>query len=198
MGRLRRLIACTGLLAAALGAASLANPSAIAACSCAAPLPGIGEFRGPDEVALMGQVGVDDGSGTFTFAVERWFHGGHEPIIRMRSDTERLADGSFVRNSCGVSLVAGARLVVGAHRADDVVIPSACAPHAEIDSAEGQRIVAEAEAAFGPGVVPGPPSATGDGVDLASVAIVAVFGIVAAVIAVTLIAVMRRGPGTSA
>ncbi len=195
MRGIARSLAIAGLLASAASGAHLAMPQLAVACSCAAPLPGVADFDGPDQAVVVGQVGAEVGGGLFAFAVERWFHGGTEPTIRMRSATERLPDGSFVTNTCGVELVPGTRLVVAAHRADDVVTPSACSPHAEVESMEGQQMLAGAAARFGPGIVPNETSPPDEApLDLATIAIALVLGTVGLVVAVAVVGVLRRGP----
>lgn len=150
--RARALLAVP-LVALALGLARAATPDCVAACSCAGPP----RLDGNEQAVLLGTVGADDGAGRYTFAVERWFVGGNEPVVTLQSGTSRQADGTFVVNTCGLSFVSGEHLILSASREGVVLTPGSCSPHAQVDSAEGQQLLAETVAVFGPGTVP--PSA---------------------------------------
>ena len=147
--RARALLAVP-VLALALGLARAATPDCAAACSCAGPP----QLDGNEQAVLVGMVGADDGTGRYAFAVERWFVGGDEPVVTLQSGTSRRADGTFVTNTCGLTFVSGEHLILSASREGVVLTPGSCSPHAPLDSAEGQQLLAETVAAFGPGTVP--------------------------------------------
>lgn len=173
------------LLAAALfsviAVGSLADPRCASACSCAGETP-IGDFDGPDEVVVVGRVGADDGSGLFTFHVERWFHGGDAATIQLASGSQRIGGDQWVVNTCGVELRTGDHLVVAMGRSEDGYLPSACAPHAIVESPQGARLIADAERAFGPGRSPTGDPVVPDVAPAAGVPLLLVAGVVLVVL----------------
>jgi hypothetical protein len=191
-----RLLAVTGVLNAALVAGALAVPRVAVACSCLQPQPGAPIFDGQEGAVLAGRVGPEAAGGRFNFAVERWFKGGTEATVLLQSGTTTFADGQTVTNTCGLTLVPGSHLVLAAAIGDGFLEPGSCSPHATVESAQGQRMIAAAEQAFGPGVLPGQPPPTGPAaspaIDLGLVAIVAVLGVFVLVVAVMVVAFGRR------
>lgn len=204
MSRLARLGLATVLLVGALAAGRLALPGGMVACSCLALEPGAPLFTGQEQVVVVGTVGPGDGSGIFPFAVERWFKGGDAATIRLTSATQRLPDGSFVTNSCGVDLTPGWHVILVASLRDGIYDPSPCQPFAAIETADGQRTLQAAIATFGDGAPPGttpggtPESPGGPTIDLALIAILGVLAVVIAVLFGALFLAFGRRDGTAA
>jgi len=194
--RLPRLVLAALTLNAALLAGALAAPSFVLGCSCAAPEPGAPIFSGDEEVVLVGRVGADDGRGVFAFAVERWFRGGSDAVVGLLSGTITFADGTSLTDTCGIQIKPGEHLILSAWVNEGKLAGSACSPHANVDSRDGQAMLAAAVDTFGAGVVPGePPPEVADetpAVDLALVAIVAVVGLLAMVVAGVVLSVIGR------
>ena len=166
-------------------------------CSCAAQDGPI--FDGDEAVVLVGRVGADDGRGVFDFAVERWFRGGSDAVVRLQSATTKFADGTVTLNTCGLNFESGQHLILVASGHQGVLAGSICSPSADVDSRQGQAMFAAAVTAFGPGIVPGepPPEVSDDAptIDLVTIAIVAVVGLlVLVVVGVVVSAVGRREP----
>jgi hypothetical protein len=112
--------------------------------------------------------------------------------------SERLvfADGSSAIDTCGLHFEVGDRLLLTASVDQHGRLgPGLCLPHAVVESPEGQRLLAAAQATFGEGNVPGAPSAPDEkpnGLDLAGFAIGMVGILVLAVVIVLLAAARRR------
>jgi len=145
------------LMTAAVSAARLASPGGAFACSCAMPKTLV-EYRAePNVVILAGTIAAVNGEAG-TFAVERVFKGPVPgPNLQIRGGDSAM---------CGVPLKLAARIVMVAYMEAGVVHPSSCSPFATLPSAEGDALLAEAEAAFGGAAPPGgatepadPPSA---------------------------------------
>ena len=143
------------LMTAAVSAARLAAPGGAFACSCAMP-KALVEYRAePNVVILAGTIAAVNGEAG-TFAVERVFKGPVPgPNLQIRGGDSAM---------CGVPLKLAARIVMVAYMEAGVVHPSSCSPFATLPSAEGDALLAEAEAAFGgaapPGVAAPPGGAT--------------------------------------
>jgi hypothetical protein len=189
------LLAIFGL---ALGAGGLAAPGCVVACSCAQP-GDLATYRTDDTVIAIGRTGVRVGNDV-PFTVERWFWGpGVAPIVPLVPADVRYPDGTTSFNTCGVALPAGQHLLMVAGRdpADGRLHPNICSPLVDVDTPEGQVLLAEAVATFGDGVVPTATEPTeppaGDALPMA-VAVVAVAIGVVALLGVVLI-VGRRQPG---
>jgi hypothetical protein len=192
------LVVAAAILNSALLAGALAAPAITVACSCAGPPLGAPIFDGQEDAVLVGRVGADDGSGVYSFVVERWFKGGQAASVRLASGTLRQADGTFAGNSCGVDLNPGAHLVVAAYRSDGLLTPSACSPLATVETGDGQAMLAAAARTFGPGLIPGGPPPTAPErnppIDLALISIVGVVLVLVIVIVAIALAVGRREP----
>ena len=193
MNRLLRVLMASALLVGAASTSRLAMPGAAFACTC------FGEpaLTGDEGAVLTGTVGPGDGRGTFAFAVERWFHGGHAASVRLQSSTEVLPDGSIAENTCGLRFTVGERLILASEWMNATTLrPSACTPHALLASPEGQQLQAEAAREFGAGATPGPsPGADqgdGAGPDLGLVAIALVTFVVGLTAAAAVLAFSRR------
>jgi len=194
--RLGHLLLFAIAINGALVAGRLSAPSVAVACSCIAPEPGAPRLRGDEAVVVVGVVGAPDGVGNYAFTVERLFKGGVAPVAKIASGRQVFADGTEAWNSCGRDHTPGRHVVLAGGIGDGVINASSCSPYESINSAEGQALLAEAEALFGPGQVPGEPIPTsepGARVDLATIAIVAVVGLLAIVaIGIVISAVGRR------
>ena len=192
--RVARILLAGTVLLAALLARQLALPGGVAACSCAGD-PNAG-FSGQEEAVFTGIVGMPDARGPYAFRVESWFKGGTEAQVLVNSERQVFPDGSTAINTCGLHFEVGDHLLLTAAVVEDVLTPGLCAPHAVVDSPEGQRLIAAATAAFGEPRAPGAPPGTGPtdavfSIDLASIALVVIGAIVVLAVVVVLFAVGR-------
>ena len=135
------------------------------------------------------------------FAVERWYRGGDAAVVGMVGAEQRFADGMTAINSCGLNLVVGQRLILAAQRVDGNLMPGLCSPSAQVASPEGQALLASAVEVFGGGAGPGasgPPPPAAPGGPTVDLALIAILGVLAAVVivlfAVLLFAFRRRDP----
>jgi hypothetical protein len=165
-----------------LGVGSLAAPGCVVACSCV-PLGPLETYRTDDAVVVMGRTGVRVGNDV-PFAVERWFWGaGIAPVVALVPADTRFPDGTTAYNTCGVDLPADRHLLLVAGRdpADGRLHPSICSPLVDVDTAEGQALLAEAIATFGDGVSPAPTAPSdgpGDALPMAAAIVAVAFGAV--------------------
>lgn len=199
MNRVLRVALATTLFVGALSATQLSQAGPTFACSCIAPPNGAPAFTGAEGAVVIGTVGPPDGRGIYTFAVERWFHGGSAANVRLQSSTEVFPDGSVAENTCGLRFEVGERLILAAGWMDATTLrPSACSPHALVASAEGQELISDAVGQFGEGATPGASPDPGPGAppnpnpDLGLVAIALVTFVVGLTAAAALLAFARR------
>jgi hypothetical protein len=192
MRRAGRLVLLPSVLAVTLWVGTASAPSGSVACSCAGARPGI--FDGRESVVLMGTVGAHLELGRYTFEVERWFTGGDAPTVLLQSASVPQGGGVVAFNTCGLDLEPGSHLILAAQAVDGVLDPSTCSPHSNVDSPEGQAMVAAARATFGEGLVPGQPPPTRDApsIDLATIAILAVLGFLGTVVTGVVISAVGR------
>jgi hypothetical protein len=193
LGRL--LLASFAGVAIAVGAA--ASPPGAAACSC---LSGIeladlvGEIHGV--VVVAGRVGPAAGDGTHELAVERWFAGpGPAARIRVVGDASRDGAGVTVTDSCGMRLTPRAGMLLSGTRDDRGRLqPSICLPHGDLGAGGGRALIAEAEAAFGPGIgfEPDAPEEVGPAAEPEPAGAVPLFVAIGA-IAILCVAAFTRG-----
>lgn len=141
----------TGLLAAFVLTFALAAfvPAPTFACSCAQI--SIGELDPTQNQVFVATAGEPMPQGT-PVAVELWLTGpGAAPVVM-------LSPQSFENTSmCGVpQFQPGSRWILSTWAGDPTTQPSVsiCQPHAQLDTPEGQTMLAEAQAAYGPGAVP--------------------------------------------
>jgi hypothetical protein len=144
------------LVSAGLLTSWLALPQSAAACSC---LTGsIVEFAKLDDtVVFSGLVGPKDPIG-LQVAVDRWF-AGRGVVALVHLDPAYLDRDSA---GCGVPAPpAGTRWLFGGSRqpGSDLISVSACSPHGDLSTPEGQRLLADAAAAFA--VIPIPRATDG-------------------------------------
>lgn len=175
-----RVGAAAILLASALFTSQLTVPSVAVACSCRMP-GGVAEVVGdPDIVVVAGTIAaVEIANGPFgpqravQLTVLRVFQGevlpGPVPI--------RSGHGS----DCIPMLEGGSHVVLTARIGETGLEPVICGHFGLLTTVEGQALLREVEAAFGPGTGP-PAPAPASGVDLASIALIAVGGLVAVVL----------------
>lgn len=190
---LLRPIVAAAFLFSILMTASLAVPRISMACSCMQPQPIATYAEDPATVVMQGTVRNIGPDQQGTFQVERWYQGEvpSGPIVPVRGGNG--AD-------CGLFMTAGQQLLVVAYRGEDGILqPSICAPSGDLSTPEGRALVAEAVAAFGPGIAPGEPgppsSETPGGIDLATVLIVGFVGLVGLVLVLGAVVLLRRDSG---
>ena len=202
MSRIVRVTLVAILALAGLWAGRLALPGITLACTCAAPPIIAGPFDGGEDAVLVGRVGPHIAEGRHAFDVERWFKGAGGATVELQSALVPEGGNSFSFNSCGVELTVGSRLVLAASFDRGWLIPSACSPNADADSAEGRELIAAATRTFGPGVDPrtgGPADEPGGGIDLATIAIGLVLVVILLIAIGIVLAFARRSSsaGTS-
>lgn len=190
-----RVLAAVALLLAALSGHRLVLPGGAFACSCADPGGGP-IFSGQEDAVFTGTVGMPDARGPYTFKVESWFKGGSDAQVLVNSERQVSPDGSTAINTCGLHFEVGDHLLLTAAVVEGVLTPGLCAPHAVVDSPEGQRLIAAATAVFGEPRGPGAPPGTGPTeapftIDLASIALLVIGAIVVLAVVVVLFAVGR-------
>lgn len=182
---MKRLLAAIGVVMV-----SLATPSPAAACS--PPFNPTIEALGPGQLVVVGTIGerVDGGR---LFHVERTFNGpAATPIVIAFKEGEPVGD-------CSYPVHAGERLIIAPFMEDDGRLSADLGTlQAPPDSPDGTRYLNEAEALFGPGIVPGEaepgeaePGEAEPGDDGMSNLVVIALGI-GALVAVTYLVVVRR------
>ena len=125
------------------------------ACKCAPTT--IGALDPTENQVYAGIAGTASSAGT-PMTVTRWYSGPGE------APTVELAASSFGDSaSCGIEpLPVGSQWIMSAYVGESGAQPTTgqCQPHAQLGTPEGAAMLAEAEAAFGPGTVPdaAPPS----------------------------------------
>jgi hypothetical protein len=195
LSSLARIALAVSLLSSALATHHLAFPGGTLACSCVAPDPGAPVFTGEELAVFVGTAGMPQPDGTHAFVVERWFKGGPAPVVRVASERVVFADGSTAIDTCGLHFEVGDRLLLTASVDQQGRYgPGLCMPHAVVESPEGQRLLAAAEATFGEGNVPGAPSAPDDmpdDPDLTGFAI-GMVGILVLIVVIAMLAAARR------
>lgn len=132
------------------------------AVACSPPFGQSISGLGPERVVVVGSIGRAVPGGRL-FHVERWFGGGTAitPIVIAFKEGAGLGD-------CSYPVTEGQRLLIAPERAADGRLTADLATlQADPGSADGVAIVREAEARYGPGVVPQPPD---DGAELVSTA----------------------------
>ena len=137
-------------------AAFVAPPRAFA-CSCAQI--SIGQLDPTQNQVYVATAGQAVPEGT-PMAVERWFVGpGAAPVVALGATS--FGDSA----SCGTEqFQPGTRWIVSTWAGDPTQLPTTglCQPHAQLDTPEGQAMLAEAVTAYGEGTVPegGAPTPT--------------------------------------
>ena len=149
------------IAAASLWATELARPLGAYACSCMQPDDNaIGKFADqPEIVVFVGTVirigqGMNDRGHTFgTLAVDQVFKG------RLPAREMPVIGGGG--GDCTIGIELGQRMITAARFADGALTPGLCMPYGDPATPEGQRLIAVATLAYGPGVAPpgGPPTA---------------------------------------
>jgi hypothetical protein len=196
MRRLGHLFLLALTLNAALLAAALSVPAIAVACSCAAPDPGAPRLNG-DEGLVVGVVGAADGRGHYDFTVERSFNTEIGAVAKLGTGRQVFANGTEAFNTCGRDHTPGQHVILVGGVEGDVINSSICSPYETVNSPAGQALLREAIALFGPGVVPGGPipnAEPGAGNNLATIASVAVLGLLTLIVAGVVIAAVGRQP----
>ncbi len=192
--RLRNILAAT-LALSALWTSQLAAPSLVGACSCR-------RIDNPDIVKAAAWKDSAVFIGVVT-AMDRPGLGQHDlgdmKILRVYKgdlpEVARVRGGGG--GDCSFPLAVGLRMLWVAPYENDVLDPGLCGVHGDPDTPEGRHLVALAEAAFGPGTVPGAPADTVPApdpaeLDLASLAIGLVGALILGIIVVVAVAGRRR------
>lgn len=170
---------------AVVGTAVLPMP--VFACKCA-PTP-IGALDPATSQVYVGTAAAPATEGTPMW-VELWFEGpGEAPVAY-------LAPSSFGDSaSCGIDpLAPGSRWIMSTFVAEPGATPTTgmCQPHAQLETPEGQVMLAQAEAAYGPGDQPegGGDTVAPDGMT----PFLALGGIIGlAILGLVVILLLRRG-----
>lgn len=139
------VLASALLTVSALSLQAVAMPGPAFACSCPGPPPPLAEIVVEGDVAVViGVPGQPLGEVT-PLATEAWYFGND------LADTIWLRGGTGMLSSCDVFLTTGQPylLVLERDATDGVYATNSCAPSAQIGTAEGDVLVAEAEEAFG-------------------------------------------------
>ena len=200
MRRLGNLLLLALAINGALLAGRLAAPAITVACSCVAVEPGAPRLVQDEGIVVVGVVGQADGLGNYEFAVERVFNGDVPAAAKLGTGRQVFADGTEAWNSCGRDHTPGQHVILLGGIDNGVINAGSCAPYALVESQEGRAILAEAQAMYGEGRVPGPPippAPEPGGLDLASIAIAAVLGLLVVVIVSVVIASLGRGGGAA-
>jgi hypothetical protein len=152
MTRLLRAAIAAIVLAGVLNAGGLAVPGDVFACICVKTEPAkIGTYvDDPDVVVFVGTVvsvsdvdGMGDNGGRV--AVTSVYKG------VLSADMPITTAGG----TCTRSIAAGQRMITAAVTNGAAIHLGACMPHGDPASPEGQRLIAAAEDAYGPGLPPG-------------------------------------------
>jgi hypothetical protein len=155
MTRLFRSAIAAIVLAGVLNVGGLALPGRALACSCGPSEPGrIGTFGDdPDIAVFVGTVvAVHDGMSASGHSVgDIAIHRVYTGIIPKATMTVIGGGGG----DCTVSIAPGQRMITAATVDGGAVRPGLCMPHADPATPEGQRLIAVAEDAYGPGLPPG-------------------------------------------
>jgi hypothetical protein len=172
---MRRLVLLIGSLVVMLATAS---PS----MACSPPFNPTIEALGPSQVVVVGTIGERVNGGRL-FHVERSFNGpSTTPIVIAFKEGEPVGD-------CSYPVHAGERLIIAPFMEDGGRLSADLGTlQARPDSPDGLRYLSEAEALFGPGMVPGESEPRQDGV---SNLVVVALGI-GALVAVTFLVVVWR------
>ena len=172
---MRRLI----LVAVAMGLA-FAMPATAAACS--PPFNPTIEALGPSQVVVVGTIGEPVAGGRL-FHVERAFNGPTTtPIVIAFKEGEPVGD-------CSYPVHAGERLIIAPFMEENGRLSADLGTlQARPDTADGLRYLNEAEALFGPGIVPGDAEPGQDGMSNLIVVALAI----GALVAITFLVVVRR------
>jgi hypothetical protein len=172
---MRRLSLLIGALLVMLATAS-------PAMACSPPFNPTVEALGPSQVVVVGTIGERVNGGRL-FHVERAFNGpSTTPIVIAFKEGEPVGD-------CSYPVHAGERLIIAPFMEDGGRLSADLGTlQARPDSPDGLRYLNEAEALFGPGIVPVESEPRQDGVSNLVVVAVAI----GALVAVTFLVVVRR------
>jgi hypothetical protein len=142
----RRVLAIVAVTAVVF----LSTPGSVLACSPPFERPTI-RALGPAQLVVVGRVGERVAGGRL-FHVERWFNGGEpaNPIVIGFKEGEPVGD-------CSYPVSTGERKIIAPWREPDGRLSADLGTlQADPTSEDGRRLVDEAIALFGPGVVPEP------------------------------------------
>ncbi|HVL53696.1 MAG TPA: hypothetical protein VM344_05495 [Vitreimonas sp.] len=173
----------------------------VLACSCVEPLP-LAETVDESSVVVVGRVGMPVG-GRYPFTVERWFAGPiPTAVLVLSSGEERMPDGTVVVNTCGRSFTPNQQLILVGEQEGSHLATNSCGLGAEVGSPEGQKLIADAQSLYGPGVRPeqppefdAGPAGNGGGPAITPVVLMAIAGagLLALVVATAVLLMRRRG-----
>lgn len=173
--------------------AAFGQPSSLVACSPPFEKPTI-RALGLDQVVVVGSIGEKVAGGRL-FHIERWFNGriAGTPILIAFKEGEPVGDCSYPVHEGQHLLIAPVADPAGGLSADLGTL------QADPDTQDGRRYLAEAQALFGPGVVPPsvaaatPVPAAIDG--QAGVVTAAIGAVVLGLFVVVFVAARRRPTG---
>ena len=165
-----------------IGALLVTLATASPAIACSPPFNPTIEALGPSQIVVVGTIGEPVAGGRL-FHVERAFNGpSTTPIVIAFKEGEPVGD-------CSYPVHAGERLIIAPFMEDGGRLSADLGTlQARPDTPDGLRYLNEAEALFGPGMVPGESEPPQDGVSNLVVVALAI----GALVAVTLLVVVRR------
>jgi hypothetical protein len=164
MTRVGRVALAAVLIASAFVTARLADPMQAYACSCRVTgAEDVAEAGGqPGMVVFIGTVqslarGVDQFGHARGELLVEWVFKGPLPA--------RMPVVSGGGGDCTMPLEAGQRMITVAPLSEGVITPGLCLPFGDPNTAEGQQLIQQATAVFGPGAPPGAADPTSEPVD---------------------------------
>ena len=190
MSRFLRTACAAIVLVSGLFVVQLTTPSGMAACSCA-PRGNVAGLAGDPEILVL----------TGTIDAIQLANGPFGPQVAAQLTILRVFQGRILPGpvpivggdgvNCVPTIADGQHVVLTARIAHDRLEPTACGHFGLLTTPEGQALLRDVEAVFGPGTGPAPPATTGD-VDLASIALIAVGALVAIVLVGALVMTIGR------
>ena len=153
VSRIARIGLAVIVLVGLLTVRNLSVPSTTVACSCVPWGDTLAAYRTEENVRILAGTVVALRDQRGMFGIERVFKG---PVTGPAMEIDGGDAGM-----CGFQLKLGMRLVLSTWTEGGVLQPSSCMPSAMLDTPEGAKLLADAEASYGGGVDP-PPGAPMD------------------------------------
>jgi hypothetical protein len=147
MQRRGSILAALVLGLSAVWLQAVALPGRVVACSCMPPSP-LAEIVTQADVSVVVATPGAPLAEVTPLTVGAWYHG-NDPV-----DAIWLRGGTGMASSCDVFLTVGQAYLLVLYSEGGLYSTNSCAPNAQLGTPEGDRLLAEAEAAFG---APQPP-----------------------------------------